>query len=105
MPISIDELNEFLNNPNYARFVHTNLHMHTPSTPWDWDSYPNQTTKASMLTPEGYFDALNKSSLELVAITDHNCISWCTPLIELAKKARKEGRSKLHILPGVENNL
>jgi hypothetical protein len=102
MPVSINELNEFLNSSHHARFVHTNLHLHTPATPWDWDSYPNQTCKAEALTPESYFDALNKTSLELVAITDHNCVTWCKSLIELAEQARKEGRSNLHILPGVE---
>jgi len=102
MPVSIHELNEFLSHPGYARFVHTSLHMHTPATPWDWDSYKNQTRKAATLTPEDYFNALNKTSLDLVAITDHNCVSWCKPLIELVQKARKENTSKIHILPGVE---
>jgi hypothetical protein len=102
MPVSILELNEFLNNPNYAHFMQTNLHMHTPSTSWDWDSRDNQTRKAATITPEDYFNALNKTSLELVAITDHNCISWCNILIKFAQKARNEGLSRLHILPGVE---
>jgi hypothetical protein len=102
MPVSIDELDEFRSHPTYARFVRTNLHMHTPATPWDWDNYANQSRKAATLTPEDYFKALNETSLQLVAITDHNCVCWCMPLIELAKKARREGRSKLYILPGVE---
>lgn len=102
MPVSTHELNDFLSNPGHARFVHTNLHLHTPATPWDWDCYPGQTQKAATLTPEAYFDALSKTSLELVAITDHNCIIWCKHLIDLAHRARKEGRSNLHILPGVE---
>jgi predicted metal-dependent phosphoesterase TrpH len=102
MPISTTELNEFLNNHKYARFVHTNLHLHTPATPWDWDSREDQTTKAARITPEIYFEALNRTSLELVAITDHNSVNWCQTLISLAKLARQEGKSSIHVLPGVE---
>ena len=102
MPISAEELKEFLNNPSYARFINTNLHLHTPATPWDWNNWEGQTRKTSMVTADEYFEELNKTSLELVAITDHNCVTWCELLIKLATKARKEGRSKIHILPGVE---
>lgn len=102
MPVSIAECQEFLNSPKYARFVHTNLHLHTPATRWDWDGREGQTKSASTLTPELYFDALNKSSLELVAITDHNCVTWCQALVSLARTARSDGRSKIHVLPGVE---
>ncbi|MFC2026412.1 PHP domain-containing protein [Chloroflexota bacterium] len=102
MPISVRELNEFLNNKSYARFMNTNLHLHTPATRWDWDGWDGQTRKADTISVDEYFEELNKTSLELVAITDHNCIDWCEPLVKLARKARKEGRSKIHILPGVE---
>lgn len=102
MPVSIQELNDFHQSPTYARWVHTNLHVHTPATRWDWDSRPDQTIRAATLTPETYFDALNKTSLDLVAITDHNCVAWCKPLVKLARQARKAGKSKIHILPGVE---
>jgi len=100
--VTIEELNKIREQAGYARFVHTNLHMHTPATPWDWDAHQNQTYKASDLTPEKYFEYLNKTSLELVAMTDHNCVNWCKPLIDLAREGRKSGTSKLHILPGIE---
>lgn len=102
MPVSIKEMNELNSKQNYALFHNTNLHVHTPCTAWDWDSQENQITNASEITPEYYFDKLNRTNLELVAITDHNCVLWCNQLIDLAKKARSEGRSKLHILPGIE---
>ncbi len=102
MPVSTTELNEFLSSPKYARFVHTNLHLHTPATPWDWDSRENQTTNAASITPETYFEALSRTSLELVAITDHNSVNWCQQLVSLAKRARQEGKCNIHVLPGVE---
>lgn len=102
MPGTLQELIKVREQAGYARFVHTNLHIHTPATPWDWNAFPNQTHDAASISPEEFFDHLNRTSLELVAITDHNCVSWCKPLIMLAKKARKEGKSRLHILPGVE---
>ncbi|QNT76554.2 AAA family ATPase [Dehalogenimonas etheniformans] len=80
----------------------TNLHLHTPATSWDWDAVEGQTRQASNISIAEYFESLNKTSLDLVAITDHNCVSWCGPLIELATAARKSGKSKIHILPGVE---
>lgn len=102
MPVSVEELREIESNAGFARFIHTNLHIHTPATPWDWDKFPDQTKRASTLTPQEYFDVLNRTSLELVAATDHNCIKWCEPLIELARAGRKNGTCRLHILPGVE---
>jgi len=102
MPISVKELKEFTQEGKCAKFVNTNLHIHTPATNWDWNGYEGQTKRASEITVEYFFDELNKTSLELVAITDHNCIDWCGPLIRLAQKERKGGRSKLYILPGVE---
>lgn len=102
MPISVAELNEIRASASYARYVHTNLHVHTPATPWDWNNYPEQQDRAEDLAPEDYFDKLKQTSLELVAITDHNCVRWCEPLIDLARKARRAGESNLHILPGVE---
>jgi len=71
MTISYQEFQEILSNARYARFIHTNLHLHTPATPWDWNHIAGQTRKAEDLTPEKYFNALNETSLELVAITDH----------------------------------
>ena len=81
MPASLQELNEMYQNSGYARFVHTNLHIHTPATPWDWNSFSNQSRDANSITPEIFFNCLNETSLELVAITDHNCVKWCEPLI------------------------
>ncbi len=92
--MEVSKLSSIVANQQYARFIHTNLHMHTPVTAWDWDGYEKQTVKAKDITPEIYFDALNQTSLQLVAITDHNCVEWCEPLIELAKNARKNGKSK-----------
>jgi hypothetical protein len=102
MTVSFDELSGLQASASYARFVHTNLHLHTPATPWDWNSRPDQTRSAATITPDVYFEHLNRTSLGLVAITDHNCVDWCEPLIDLAKKARKAGTSRLRILPGVE---
>ncbi|MDV2990007.1 MAG: AAA family ATPase [Dehalogenimonas sp.] len=102
MPVSISELKIFLDSPGGARFVKTNLHLHTPATPWDWDAVEGQTRKARSVSVADYFEALSKTSLDLVAITDHNCVSWCGRLIELAAAARKAGTSRIHILPGVE---
>lgn len=99
--VTVFELESIRQKAEYARFVHTNLHMHTPATPWDWDPR-NPGARASSITIEKYFEELNKTSLELVAITDHNCVDWCEPLIALAKAGRESGSSKLHILPGVE---
>jgi hypothetical protein len=102
MPVNYSEFSKLSKNYPYAEFIHTNLHMHTPATPVDWDSYPDQTDKAEDIDPQRYFDALNQTTLDLVAVTDHNCVNWCEPLIDLAKNARENGTSKLHILPGVE---
>lgn len=102
MPVSVREFNEFNQEDQSARFLNTNLHIHTPATNWDWDGWESQTRKASEITVKQFFDELNKTSLDLVAITDHNCIDWCGELIKLAQKERKEGKSKLFILPGVE---
>lgn len=102
MTVTIEELNELKDKARCARFINTNLHMHTPATPQDWNSRPNQTISAENLTPELYFEHLVRTSLELVAITDHNTIAWCEPLMKLAHDGRKKGASKLHILPGVE---
>lgn len=102
MPISVRELKEFNQEDQSARFLNTNLHIHTPATNWDWDGWENQTRKASEITVKQFFDTLTKTSLDLVAITDHNCIDWCEQLVKLAQKERKEGRSKLFVLPGVE---
>lgn len=102
MSVTFEELTELKQKARCAKFINTNLHMHTPATPQDWNSRPNQTIKAEDLTPESYFAHLNNTSLELVAITDHNTISWCEPLMKLAHDGRKKGTSKLHILPGVE---
>lgn len=102
MPISTQEFIEISNPSTYARYIHTNLHIHTPATKWDWDAYEGQTRTAEGLTIDDFFKALNSTSLDLVSITDHNCIDWCSPLIDMARKGRKDGSSKLHILPGVE---
>ena len=102
MPASPLELKGLQDTPSYARFIRTNLHVHTPATPWDWNAFEGQTIRASELNPESFFEALTQTSLELIAITDHNCITWCEPLIRLAKKYRKEGKGNIHILPGVE---
>ncbi len=99
---SIEEYKHLAELGRYARFIHTNLHLHTPATPWDWNSFDGQTKKAGILTPEEYFGKLNETSLELVAITDHNTVSWCEPLMRMAQEGRKNGTCKLHILPGVE---
>ncbi len=102
MALSTQELEDMLANAGYARFLHTNLHMHTPATPWDWNAYEGQTRRAGSITPDQYFEALNQTSLDLVAIVDHNCVEWCQPLMELAKAGRRKGLSHLHVLPGVE---
>jgi hypothetical protein len=102
MTVSFDELSGLQASASYARFVHTNLHLHTPATPWDWNGRPDQTQSAATITPDVYFEHLTHTSLGLVAITDHNCVVWCEPLIDLARKARKAGTSRLHVLPGVE---
>ena len=98
MPISVEELKEFLSIQSYARFMNTNLHLHTPATRWDWDGWDGQTRKADTISVDEYFEELKQTSLELVAITDHNCIDWCEPLIQLARKARKEGSSNIRTL-------
>lgn len=102
MTISVDEFHEIEDSAGCARFVNTNLHVHTPATAWDWDSFPRQTRKASSLSPDSFFHALRQTSLELIAVTDHNCVAWCEPLIRLAMAGRKYGSCRLHILPGVE---
>lgn len=102
MPVTFEELKTIQSQSNYAKYFQANLHVHTPATPWDWDAVPKQTRKASSITPEIFFEELNKTNLDLVAITDHNCVLWCEKLVELAEKARKRGLSKLYILPGVE---
>lgn len=99
---TMDEYKTILESGRYARFLHTNLHLHTPATAWDWNSVDEQTKKAEEISPEDYFAALNKTALDLVAITDHNTIAWCEPLMKLAKEGRQKGTSKIHILPGVE---
>ena len=104
MPISFVEYEHLLESPSYSRFTNTNLHLHTPATAWDWDAFEGQTQESSSLTPESYFEHLNKTSLELVAITDHNTVCWCEPLISVSKQARKNKTSKIHVLPGVELN-
>ncbi len=91
-----------LREAKYSKYFHTNLHVHTPATPWDWNGYANQAVKAGSLTPESFFERLNRTSLDLVGITDHNTVGWCENLITLAKNGRSSGTSKLHILPGVE---
>ena len=102
MPVSIQEFNALLDGSRSARFIRTNLHVHTPVTPWDWNNTENQTTRAADITPEQFMDALDGTSLELVAITDHNTVIWCEELINLASSRREEGTSIIHILPGVE---
>jgi len=101
MSVNFYDLEE-ISNGNYAKFYNTNLHVHTPSTPWDWNSFNNQTVSANEITPKIFFDKLNETSLDLIAITDHNTVKWCKPLIELAIDSRKRGESNIHILPGVE---
>jgi predicted ATPase len=102
MSLTIEELNDIRQNAHCAKFLNTNLHLHTPATPQDWNSRSNQTIKAEALTPEIYFDHLNKTCLDIVAITDHNTISWCDPLMRLASEGRRRSTSKLHVLPGIE---
>lgn len=102
MEPSLQEMYEIQADAGYAHFIHTNLHMHTPATPKDWDDFSGQTRRADTISPEVYFDTLNATSLELVAITDHNCVKWCDPLVKLAKSRRQNRTSRLHILPGVE---
>lgn len=97
-----EEFQKILELGRFARFRHTNLHIHTPATAWDWNHVEYQTRKAEDSTPEDFFEELNKTTLDLVAITDHNTIAWCESLMKLAEKGRKKGTSKLHILPGVE---
>ena len=102
MPISVDELNTILFQSKQAKFINTNLHVHTPATPYDWDCQLDQTLSSKEVTPEIFFSALNKTSLELVAITDHNTMEWCEPLMKLAIDARSKKESRLHVLPGFE---
>ncbi len=99
---SIEEMEGILSNAGCARFMHTNLHLHTPATPWDWNCCQGQTRKADSVSPEAYYEMLTQTSLELVAVTDHNCVEWCQPLIELAEAGRRKGTGALHVLPGVE---
>jgi hypothetical protein len=102
MTVTFEEYNKLIISNQSARFVKSNLHLHTPATSWDWNSFTGQTKSASDISPETYFKELNKTSLDIIAVTDHNCITWCEPLMELAKEGRKQGISKVHILPGVE---
>jgi predicted ATPase len=101
MAVSFEEYQKIIKYGQYARWFHTNLHMHTPAVPKDWDSQ-NKKNKAQVITPEIYFEELNKTDLDVVAITDHNTVKWCKPLMELAKNSRESGENAVHILPGVE---
>lgn len=69
-----------------ARFVRADLHVHTHQ---DSDKDP---------TPEleKYIDAALNSSIEVLAITDHNRVDFVKPAIKAA-----EGKS-LTVLPGIE---
>ena len=103
MAVSFEEYQKIKEESGYARWYHTNLHMHTPATPYDWNAANSKDErKAGKISQEEYFNELINTSLEVVAITDHNTVAWCEPLMRLAENSRKRGETKIHILPGVE---
>jgi predicted ATPase len=103
MTCTYEDYQKILQISNCAKWYHTNLHMHTPATAYDWNAANGiNGDKAGNITFDDYFTRLIQTSLDLVAITDHNTVEWCEPLMKLAGKARKKGETNIHILPGVE---
>lgn len=102
MDTIMSDFNNLNEHKHYAEYIKTNLHVHTPFTQWDWDAIDGQTLFSKDLTIEKFFNHLQSTKLDLIAITDHNCVCWCEQMIKLAKKHRKERGSNLVVLPGVE---
>ena len=90
MDTTISDFNNLNERTFYAEYIKTNLHVHTPYTQWDWDAIDGQTLFSKDLSPEVFFAYLLSTEIDLLAITDHNCVCWCEQLIALAKKSRKE---------------
>ena len=85
MPIPID----VKALPCGARWLKADLHVHTPAS-------ADIAEKWNDSTPEEALRFAVNSGLDLIAITDHNCASWCDQMVEAAK------HFPLTVLPGVE---
>lgn len=70
-----------------AQLRKVDLHIHTPAS-YDFSGVN--------VTPEQIVDKAIKLGLDMIAITDHNCIDWCD---EVRNAAKDTG---LTVLPGVE---
>lgn len=80
-------MREFTRGGQGARYVKTDLHVHTP------DSHDYREENVS---PSDLVEALEAEGIELVALTDHNCSGWYDGVVEAAEE------HQLTVLPGVE---
>ena len=88
MPLNITEVIRLIESKSSgSRSCMVDLHIHTPA------SYDYQNKNIS---PDDIVSRALEKKLNLIAITDHNCVEWCNKVREAAK-----GKS-LIILPGVE---
>ena len=96
-----------------ARFYRADLHLHSPLS-YDWkndarddflpDPLLNRLSSPNDITDEiisAYYEALKKSSLQIVSITDH--MKWSFG-VRLAEYAQQQADPIL-VLPGIEINV
>ena len=81
--------NDILNLPSGAKWLKADLHVHTPGSKDIDKEYKNA-------TPQDVVNAALDKGLDIIAVTDHNTISWCDKVREAAKG------TPLTVFPGVE---
>ena len=83
-------LQEIISNPNGARFLRADLHIHSFGPRGSHDVYDDQ------MSPSNIVDLALSEGLKVISITDHNEIGNALSAIEYAKD------KPILVVPGIE---
>ncbi|ADG81944.1 TrlF family AAA-like ATPase [Thermincola potens] len=88
---------DFLNSPNGANYVKADLHIHTPvDKNFKLNGLNCSSEKEKLAVVEKYVEQFKSRDLKIVAITEHNDVTW---LEMIRRVAENEG---IVVFPGVE---
>lgn len=92
-------MGNILNKPNGANFLKADIHLHTPfdSRFVERSDFENDEKKKAFIRL--YLDKVIEKDLRLIAITEHNDVSWIPYFQEVNKEDKY---NKIIIFPGVE---
>jgi len=94
-------MNEIIERPNGANFYKADIHLHTPFDKnfKDRNNWFNGDDRAKKDFVRLYLDKVIEKELQIIAITEHNDISW----IPYFQEVNKEDKYKsINIFPGLE---